>query len=69
MRTDGVHVQADARCKLTGAERRLSLLDDFEDLHAAWVAQCAMERRTLLSDCLARRRCHDQIVSTPLVWN
>jgi hypothetical protein len=62
-------VQADARCKLTGAERRLSLLNDFEDPHTAWVAQCAMERRTLLSGCLARRSCHDQIVSTPRVLN
>ena len=67
MGTDGVHVQADARSKLTGAERRLSLLDDFEDLYAAWVAQCAMERRTLLSDCLARRPCHDQIVAASWV--
>jgi hypothetical protein len=35
VRTDGVHVQPDARSKLTGIERRLSLLQDFEDPHTA----------------------------------
>ena len=39
VRTDGVHVQTDARSKLTGVERRLSLLQDFEDPHTAWVAR------------------------------
>ena len=41
------------------------LLHEFEDPHTAWVAQCAMERRTLLSGCPVRRLCHDQILSTP----
>src|SRR6266498_4637888 len=67
VRTDGVHVQTEARSKLAGVERRLSLLQEFEDSHTAWVAQCAMERRTLLSGGLARRPCHDQIVSTSWV--
>jgi hypothetical protein len=57
-------VQTDARSERTGIERLLSLLQDFEDSHTAWVAQCAMER-TLLSGFLARRLCHDQIVSSP----
>jgi hypothetical protein len=57
-------VQTDARSELAGVERRLSLPDDFEDLYAAWVAQGAMERRTLLSGCLVRRLRHDQILST-----
>ena len=43
----------------------LSLLQDFEDLQTAWVAKCAMERRTLLRGCLARRLCHDRILSSP----
>jgi hypothetical protein len=63
VRTDGVQVQTDTRCQLTGIDRRLSLLRKLEDPHAAWVAECAMERRTLLTGCLACRPCHDQIVS------
>src|SRR5262249_53730109 len=51
---DGVHVQADARSKLTGVERRLSLLDDCEDLHTTWVAQSSVELRAEFSGCLAR---------------
>jgi len=62
-------VQADARCKLTGVERRLGLLHEFEDPHTAWVAQCAMERRTLLSGCAARRPYHDQILAGLWVLN
>src|SRR5438093_8982519 len=64
VRADGVQVQTDARCELTGGDRRLSLLHEFEDPHAAWVAECAMKRRTLVSGCLACRPCHDQIVPT-----
>ncbi|HXH87617.1 MAG TPA: hypothetical protein VNI55_03330, partial [Gaiellaceae bacterium] len=58
-------VQADARSKLTGVERRLSLLDEFEDPHTAWVAQSAVEFRTEFSGCLAPHSRHDQILSTP----
>src|SRR5712691_8681120 len=67
VRPDGVEVQTDARAERTGIERRLSLLQDLEDSHTAWVAECAMERRTLLSGCLIRRLCHDRIVSLPVV--
>jgi hypothetical protein len=63
VRTDGVDVQTDARSELAGVERRLSLLDDFEDLYAAWVAQGAVEGRIEFSGCLARRLRHDQILS------
>ena len=68
MRADGVHVQADARSKLTGVERRLGLLHEFEDPHTAWVAQGAMQRRILLRG-LTRCPCHDQIVPTPFGVN
>jgi hypothetical protein len=64
VRTDGVDVQTDARSQLAGVERRLSLLDDFEDLYAAWVAQGAVEFGIEFSGCLARRLRHDQILST-----
>jgi hypothetical protein len=57
-------VQTHARCELAGVERRLSLLDDFEDLYAAWVAQRAVEDRIESSGCLARRLRQDQILST-----
>jgi hypothetical protein len=60
-------MQPDARSKLTGAESRLSLLQDFEDPRTAWVAQGAMERHILLGSCLARRPCHNRIVPTPSV--
>jgi hypothetical protein len=38
VRAGGVRVQTDARSERTGIERRLSLLQDFEDPQTAWVA-------------------------------
>src|SRR3990170_4174930 len=65
VRADGVPVQTDARSKLTGVEGRLGLLQGFENPHAAWVTQSAVEFRAELSGCVGRGPCHDQIVSTP----
>src|SRR5207247_782869 len=67
VRAGGVRVQTDARSERTGIERLLSLLQDFEDPHTAWVAECAMEHRTLPRGCLARRLCHDRIVASQCV--
>jgi hypothetical protein len=62
-------VQADARSKLAGVERRLGLLHEFEDPHTAWVAQGAVERRILLGGCPVRRPRHDlQLLSTRLLF-
>jgi hypothetical protein len=65
VRADGVPVQTDARSKLTGVEGRLGLLQGFENPHAAWVTQSAVEFRAELSGCLGP--CHDQIV--PASWS
>src|SRR5207245_567836 len=63
VQADGVHVQADLSCEFGCVEGRVSLLQDLENPDTAWVAEGAVECCAVLCGLLARRSCHDQIVT------